>query len=110
MPSLYTYKDCQEKVGSRVESKGCSIIPFPDHPHRSKRSKKCGRSLLKSVEVKLGKKILYPYKLYCYTPLKSSLQKLFVRSFYEQCQHWKTRSLDGSLNDVYDGGSYPRST
>lgn len=50
--------------------------------------------------------MLYPNKIFCYTSLESSLQRLFLRPFfYEQCQHWRNRSnaSNGLLCDVYDG-------
>ena len=103
--ALYSYASCQEKIGSHAVSKGCAKIAFPNHPHHPKRIS-CNFPLLRSVEVNSGRVLLYPHKVYCYMPLKSSLQNLFLRpSFYEQCQHWKTRSVntDGMLNDVYDG-------
>lgn len=105
--ALYDLSICQEKIGSRIQSKSCVHKPFPDHPHCSKRGP-CNCVLLKSVEVKSGLSFLYPYKIFCYKSLKLSLEKLFLRpSFYEQCQQWKTRPISvssaSSLNDVYDG-------
>lgn len=102
--TLYNYDSCKENVGSRIVSKNCKNIAFPNHPHHSKRQP-CNCPLLKSVEVKSGQVFLYPCKIYCYTSLISSLQQLFLRPyFYQQCQHWKTRSNDtGLLKDVYDG-------
>lgn len=44
--ALYDYADCQEKIGSRTESKGCTNTPFPNHPHHSKRVP-CNCPLLK---------------------------------------------------------------
>ena len=102
---LYDFANCKEKIGSRLQTKYCEHIAFPRHPYRSRRMP-CNCPLLKSVEVKSGKIFLYPYKIYCYTSLKLSLQNLFLRpSFYEQCQHWKKRTSvsNGALHDVYDG-------
>jgi hypothetical protein len=103
--ALYDYENCLEKIGTNIQTKSCGNILFPNHPYQSRRMP-CNCPLLKNVEVKSGKIFLYPYKIYCYASLKSSLQKLFLRpSFYEQCQHWNKRPLvtDGSLYDVYDG-------
>ena len=60
---IYQRADCIDAVGSLQHSKRCSYIKFPDHPHLQRR-KSCGTLLLKTVELKSGKKILYPFKLY----------------------------------------------
>lgn len=101
---LYQYEHCVEKIGSRNESKHCHFVSYPTHPHRSRR-RACNSLLLKSVETASGHKFLYPFKIYCYNTLMSSLQKLLLRpSFYEHCNHWCTRTQHpNTLADVYDG-------
>ena len=102
---LYKYDDCVDKIGSQTQSKRCMFIQFPHHNQLSRRIP-CNSILLKSVEVASGKKFLYPFKLYCYRSLKSSLQQLFLRpKFFEQCEHWKNRSKSAPslMEDVYDG-------
>ena len=100
--ALYDFAGCTEKIGSRIVTKGCSCIPFPNHPYKSKRVP-CNSPLLKSVELKSGKSFFYPYKIYSYKSIKSSLEKLLLLpSFYNR---WKTQPNDsnGFLKDVYDG-------
>ena len=103
--TLHDIDSSKEKIGSRMVTKRCANRPFPDHPHRTKRVP-CNCPLLKSIEVKSGQMLLYPYKIFCYLPIKKSLENFLSQpSFYKQCQHWKTRPKisNGSLSDIYDG-------
>lgn len=85
----YQYADCIDVVGSLRLSKRCTHVKFPNHPHMQKRNP-CGTLLLKTVELKSGKELLYPFKLYSYKSVKDSLQCLLLRSgFYENCQLWR---------------------
>ena len=54
--SVYRLKDCIRRQGV---SELCRHQEFHS-------SRKCGASLLKTVELASGKKILYPIKVYCY--------------------------------------------
>ena len=48
--------------------------------------------------------MFYPFRLYCYKSLQSSLQNLLLRpGFIEGCEHWKTRNTSGTICDVYEG-------
>ena len=62
-------------VGTKQTSRRCSNVMYPNHTYPSYR-KPCQALLLKTVTTSTGKKFLYPFKSYCYKPLKSSLQKL----------------------------------
>lgn len=65
----------------------------------------CNTPLLKTVELASGKKILYPYLVYCYLGIESSLQPLLLMSdFLVECEKWRTRSVQLNVfTDVYDG-------
>ena len=51
--TLYSLDDCIVTRQGRAESKLCSYVEFPNHPHMSKRNK-CGMVLMKQIRV--GKK------------------------------------------------------
>ena len=97
--SVYNFKDCFESHGTQLLSKVCT------HKKHSSSRSTCGALLLKSVKLNSGKVLLYPFKVYCYKSLKSSLQDFLLRSeFSELCEHW--RSLNEScseVRDIYDG-------
>lgn len=65
----------------------------------------CGCLLVKTVELASGKRIFYPYLIYCYLSIKSSLQAMFNRpEFHTLCEEWRSRHVQGSTySDVYDG-------
>lgn len=94
--SVYDRSECVENIGSLSKSRTCV--------HRlHKNSPMCNKVLLKTIQLSSGKKLLRPFKIYCYRSLKSSLQKLFQDStFVSQCDHWRSRTHDG-IGDIYDG-------
>ncbi len=98
--NIYTFEDCKE--GNL--SKRCSFTRFPNHPHLRMRTS-CNFLLLKTVELSSGKKILYPYLIYCYISIKDSLQKLLLQeSFLDNCEKWRSRKVSqNTLCDIYDG-------
>ena len=67
--------------------------------------KKCCNALLKTVELASGKKVLYPYRIFCYQPILHSLQELLKRSsFVNDCEEWRKRKhVSGEYKDVFDG-------
>ena len=84
-------------------SRKCSHIHFPNHPHMRRRQP-CGSSLVKTVELASGRKVHYPFLVYCYLGIETNLQSLLLHSqFYLYCQEWKSRAHSGALEDVYDG-------
>ena len=100
---LYKRDECIETVGSQKKSKSCVHIKYPLHPHASRRLP-CQALLMKSVQYISGHKILYPYKIYCYKNIQSTLQEfLLCPQFYLRCQQWRTRPTNCLLSEVYDG-------
>ena len=102
--TLYnSYELCVQKSGSHWISKHCSHIKFPNHPYKSRRAA-CNAVLMKSVHLKSGQTILYPFKLYCYNGLKSTLQRLLMRpTFIDSCDQWRSRPPSNNISDIYDG-------
>ena len=90
--SICRYADCIEKRGAQTQIKACTEC-------------KKQTPLLKEIITNNGNKKYYPYLVYPYASLISSLQCLLSRrGFYQQCQHWYQTSSDCSmLSDVYDG-------
>ena len=100
---LYKFDDCIIYRESIQDSKTCTFIRFPHHS-QIKRRGECGHLLLKKVHFSSGRQILYPFKVFPYKTLSSSLQQLLLRQgFAEACRHWKLRSDFGQLMDIYDG-------
>ena len=100
---LYHFGECIFTSGTIKSSKECIFVQFPHHPYPSGRVS-CKQKLLKSVKVSSGKTIFYPFRLYCYKSLQSSLQNLLLRpGFIENCERWKTRNTTGTICDVYEG-------
>ena len=102
--SLYCLDSCIEGSGRFQKGKLCSYIQFPNHPQRRMRQP-CRNNLVKSVELATGRKVFYPYLVYCYLGLKPSLQKLLNRpGFFEACEQWRQReTTPDRLSDIYDG-------
>lgn len=83
---LYRMDDCSETIRGIVYSKKCSNVLFPHHPQKQFR-KPCNQLLLMTVSTPSGKETLYPFKIYCYQPLKQSLQKLLdINDFEDNCE------------------------
>ena len=101
---VYLFEEAVNVVGTKQTSKNCSYVMQPNHPYPSYRTP-CQALLLKTVTTVTGRKFLYPFKSYCYKPLKSSLQKLLLLpNFFSECQTWRGKSnLDGIYHDVFDG-------
>ena len=101
--ALYDPEECIVKTRGIEESKTCKHIEFPEHPHRSRRSK-CGTVLMKRVKV--GTKFkLVPRKLFVYRSIVDSLKEMSCRpGFLRLCEKWRERRLpSGELGDIYDG-------
>ena len=97
--SVYPVTECVTEDGK--ESKKCSYVEFPNHPHVSKR-KECGAILLKKVKALSGNVSFQPNLVYCYKSLIDSLQEMLYRpNFLDMCEEW--RSPPGMYNDIYDG-------
>ena len=102
--ALYDYTDCFVSVDGNNVTKTCSFVEFPNHrlPHFRR---PCGQSLLYEVVNISSKKILNPYKTFCYKSVKSSLQRLVFRNnFEDMCEQWRfLERKEGIMCDVYDG-------
>ena len=60
--------------------------------------------LLREVTTRTGNKKHYPYLVYPFVSLISSLQSLLLRpNFYELCEMWRNQNDQLFLLDVYDG-------
>ena len=90
-------------VDRNQTSKTCPYVRFPRHPHARMRQP-CNTLLLKTVELASGKKILYPYLVYCYMSIEDSLQALLLEpSFVKKCDEWKRNVGEpGVMNDIFD--------
>ena len=103
--TLDALSDCIITENGMKKSKHCNFVAFPNHPHRSRRSK-CNTALMKQVRVG-GKTKLVPKKRFLYHSVISGLQKLIARKgFLQHCERWRDRSSsipDGVHADIYDG-------
>lgn len=91
--SVYKYEDCIEQRGARTHVRACT---------------ECKKNvpLLKEVITSNGNTKFYPYLVYPYASLISSLKSLLLRKgFYHQCQLWyhTSSASQTKISDVYDG-------
>lgn len=106
--TLYTQEQCIEKIGTQRVSKNCSNIKYPNHPFVTGRAP-CQSLLLKTVQFTSGRKLLYPFKFYCYKSIQSTLQSFLLRpGFHSNCQKWRTRPDSPFFSEIYDA-KYGRS-
>ena len=103
--SVYVFEDCIESHGRENRPKTCCHVPYPNHPHRSRRQP-CGATLLKTIRIGRSNKLV-PIKVFPYMPLSKSLKLLAKRpGFLAACEQWRDRqrSIPTSyLGDIYDG-------
>ena len=101
---IYKYEQCIDMTGTEQSSKRCHYVEFPRHPHERRRQP-CGTLLLKTVELtsKSVKQKLYPFKVYCYNTLNTSMQSLLLRKdFILNCSLWKQKQSSGNeIEDIY---------
>uniref|UniRef100_A0A7M5X7A9 Transposase domain-containing protein n=2 Tax=Clytia hemisphaerica TaxID=252671 RepID=A0A7M5X7A9_9CNID len=102
--SIYKPEDCYYEKDGKRESHCCTHVPYPDHPQARFREP-CGETLMKSVSSGDGKKnYLHPKRLYCYQPLKQSLQNLISRNdLREKLLGGPSKGPEGVLFDTIDG-------
>ena len=99
----YNFKDCYEGIGASLRTKVCTFQKFPHHSHLRMRMQ-CGTPLLKTVELSCGRKVQYPFLMYCYIGLKCSLESLLKNQhFIDLSEDWRFRDCSGQMSDVYDG-------
>lgn len=96
--------DCVEGPVRQPKSKVCPFQPYCDHPHRRRRAT-CQTVLMKSVELVGGRRILYPFLLYCYLDVEATLQQVLQRANIDKCcEEWRhIQRKEDSYCDVYDG-------
>ena len=101
---LYDPSECFIDNHGQKESKQCTHIEFPNHPHSSRRNP-CNEVLMKRV--KIGNKFnLVPRKVYVYRSILQTLKDMAKREgFLTKCDHWRSRKegMENVIGDVYDG-------
>lgn len=102
--ALYLFDECTAYIEGELKSKLCPFVPFPFHTQRARRTP-CGELLIKEVTLPSGARKLYPFKTYCYKPIKEIMQNSLMRpKFQTLCQKWKNRTFsEGVYSDIYDG-------
>ena len=99
---LHTYEQAYAIVNGRKESRLCGYVMYPNHPQERFRTP-CGSPLMKTVVSVDGKRNnIYPYKIFCYQSLKTSLQRLLKRKEIRTALGRKIESYE-DYYDVYDG-------
>ena len=97
--SRYTIDQC---ILINGESKHCSFVELPNHPHSSKRIP-CNETLMKKIK-KGGKFKLITKKVYMYRSVITSLKNIAQRKgFLIKCDHWRNRNTGDLMGDIYDG-------
>ena len=85
--TLYPFSECIVNELGREESRKCSHIEFPDHPHVSRRTK-CNTPLMKQINVG-GKSKLVPRKTFLYHSIIHTLHQFVQRKdFLDKCEQW----------------------
>ena len=103
--TIYNPDDAFKITASGLkESKLCSYVRFPNHT-MSRFKEQCGTVLMKSFSSIDGKKTyLYPNRLYCYQPLKQSIQNLISRrDIFHKILQGPQKSTEGIMLDTIDG-------
>ena len=101
---LYRNDDCfyASKNGT-LESRTCSFIAYPNHPHKSRRGK-CGNLLMKSIMTCNRNKVnLYPIKTYPYKSIQESLEELLQKPGFMDLLFSDIPTHDNRFCDVTDG-------
>ena len=101
--SLYDVNSCIIDSHGKKESKYCSFVEFPNHPHISRRNS-CGAVLMKKIKIKDSFKLV-PKKIYVYHSIILSLEEMVKRpGFLGKCEFWRTREkMENFMGDIYDG-------
>ena len=86
---VYTWEESTETQGTLLMSKRCSFVMFPRHPQARYR-KACDSCLMKPIKLATGKLSFYPFKVFCYKSLISSIEDMCKRpNFIDICNHWQ---------------------
>ena len=94
---MYFLNECIDVTESSRKSRLCSFKGLEKH--------QCGTPLLKFVELRSGTKIFLTFLTDSYIDLKTSMQRLLMRShFVEKCEIWRHHNTsDSALRLIYDG-------
>ena len=103
--NLYDFNDCYELRFGKNISKRCTFVEFPHHQQSFRRTK-CNETLLREEQLKGGETRLYPFRVYCYNSIISTLEQFLKRpTFMAKLESWRQRNVPhGMLADVFDGG------
>lgn len=95
---VYDYDSC-------IEKNGMDTVPLNCKYRFSGRESPCNGALLRCMELRSKKQVFYPYRVFCYMPLKFYLKRFLSRpNFDTLCSEWKNNvDPDGVYKDVYDG-------
>ena len=104
---IYHLHQCMYTVRLQHYSKNCPYVQYPNHT-QLRRRQPCGSLLLKTVEIssKAGKKMLIPFKVYCYQSLEKNLKNLLSRQeFISNTSLWKYQQTGcyETIQNIYDG-------
>lgn len=79
---MHNESDCFKINNGIKQSKSCSNILFPNHPHKTRRGQ-CGTNLMKSIRKFNSNQVnLVPHKIYAYRSISESLQELLNRKSF----------------------------
>ena len=100
---LHLHKNSFRKFAGSIDTKSCDNVTSPNHPQKHQR-KPCGQPLMYALFTSSGKKVLTPFKVYCYKPIKESLSSLVrYKDFDVKCEQWRERkTVSGVLTDIFD--------
>ena len=93
--STYRFEECLKTSGTNTTIVSCYTKIF---------KKRCDQTLMNQVISSRVSFKYYPYKVYCYVSLISSLQILLMQNgCVDQCESTKNQFSASSFSDVYDG-------
>ena len=102
--NIYHRGSCSRRTGTREEIVNCNYSEFSNKTYPVHTNQQCGQQLLKTVHLRSGKTIFYPFKIYCYRSIQSYLEQFLLEpSFIDSCNQWKNRHTSNGLFDIYDG-------
>jgi len=101
---MHNESDCFTVNNGIKQSKTCSNILFPNHPHKTRRQQ-CNTYLMKSIRKFNSSQVnLVPHKVYAYRSIKESLQELLNRKSFRDLLFTKVAySENEHYCDISDG-------
>ena len=103
--TTYALNVCTVTLPNKTkESKRCSYVKYPHHPHTRQRNP-CNEQLMKKIRTSAGTISWYPRQTYCYQSVVASLKTFLLRPhFHHSCELWRNIETDpGTLRDICDG-------